>query len=419
MSVISLEYFSYKTNTKVVLRRDHKFNNPSIVFCIRYTDIIDRTNYQKYGIHQKGSYNSAEYMSDQSKLQINDIFDLTPKPDNVITGCRMRENEYTLQSKNNCYSLFNVTKYLEGGFICYQFRTKIVESKFRCDQAALSYRYMSQLYSVSLHPRFKLSNLIKLISFIPRDLNGSLPGLPYVSRTFYDTIVRYGHDAPNTARTFWIAISGDLYIVSRLQSPYDTHCVKNKEEAQFYCNRRCNIAAFRRHGLFPTTEWTTSPLPMKHLNLETLKNESLLRDVKARNDECMINCYKHLCYDWYSVTTTKTIPFKEEGLTISSNCSKRPAVMIQYFPRITFMELAMYASSSLGIWFGVSFFAINPFKGNQKHLRKTRRQGIDLRCLRQRKCDSTISLQILVQDLQLLVHDLDRRMRQIENRGIH
>ena len=75
----------------------------------------------------------------------------------------------------------------------------------------------------------------------------------------------------------------------------------------------------------------------------------------------------------------------------------------------------MYISSSLGIWFGVSFLAINPFTGNKKQCRKTTRERIDFRFLRQRKRDSTISLQILVQDLRILVKDLDRRMRQVEN----
>ena len=85
-----------------MLHRDYKFNNPPIVFCTRYTDIVERTNYQKYGIHEKCNYNPAEYGSDQSKLKINDIFDLTPKPENVIVECPIRENDYTIETKENC-----------------------------------------------------------------------------------------------------------------------------------------------------------------------------------------------------------------------------------------------------------------------------------------------------------------------------
>ena len=359
-----------------MLKLHNELNNPSIVFCSRYTDIIDRKNYKKYGIHEKGSYNSTEYLSDQLKLKINDIFDLTPKAENVMVGCRMRENDYTLQTKDNCYSHFKVTKYLEGEFICYQFRTKTLDSKFRCDRAALSYRYNHQLYSVSLHPHFELSNSIKLISFIPSEVNDSLSGLPHVSRRFCDFILRYGHDAPETSRMYWIAISSDFYFISRLQSPFDTHCVKNNEEAEFYCNSKCNMATFTNYGFFPPNEMTTYPLPVKHLNVETLKNESLLQGIKEKNDKCMIKCNNSLCDDWYSVTTTKTAPSKEDGLSFSSICSNRPAVIVQYLPRITFMELLMYASSSLGIWFGVSFFAINPFKGSQKHfLTKLKQKG--------------------------------------------
>ena len=415
ISVIAVEYFTYKTNTKIVLQFVYKLNNPSIVFCSRYTDIIDRDNYQKYGIFKKGSYNSTEFLRDQSKLQINNIFDLTPKPENVMTGCRMRENDYTLQSKDNCYSIFNVTKYLESEFICYQFRTKIIDSKFRCDQAAFSYRFMNQLYRISLHSRFQLSNYIKLISFIPRDVNDSVLILPYLSRGFYNTIVRYGHDAPETSRIYWIAVSGNSYFVLRLQSPYDTHCVKNRKEADFYCNSRCNIAAFRRHGVFPTNEMITTPLPMKHLNDETLKNETLLRDIKARNDKCRMNCSKQQCDVWYSVTTTNTSPFKAHGLTITSTCSKKPAVIIQYFPRITFIEFVMYASSSLGIWFGVSFLAINPFQSSQKQVLKIiqlKPQNNVLRFLRHEIRGSS-------KNLEMVVQDLNKRVKQLEDNQLH
>ena len=413
ISEISVQYFSYKTNTKVILHLDYNFNNPSIVFCSRYTDIIDRTNYQKYGIHEKCNYNSAEYLSDQSKLNITDIFDLTPKPENVMTGCRMRENAYTTQTKENCYSLFNVTKYLEGEFICYQFRTKILDSKFKCDQATLSYIWINQLYSLSLHPRFLLSNAIKLITYIPRELNNSFSGLPYVSRRFYDFMVRFGYDAPETSRIHFIYISGDVHVMKRLQTPYDTHCVENQEQSELYCKTKCNIGSFKKHNLFPPNEMTTDPLPMKHLNIISLRNESLLRDAKERNDKCMMKCNSPLCDEWFSVATTKHFASKQNGLiTISSTCSNRPAVIIQYLPRITFMELAMYASTSLGIWFGVSFLAINPFKDNQKQYLKTTRNEVSLNFFRQERHDTVISLHTFVKDL-------DRRMKQIENRRLN
>ena len=409
ISEICVEYFSYKTNTKVVLLLDDKFNNPSIIFCTRYTDIIDRTNYEKYGIHEKSSYNTTEYLSDQSKLKINDVFDLTPKPEDAMVGCQIHENDYTKEAKDYCYSLFNVTKYLEGTFICYQFRTKMWDMKFKCDHTVLSYDSFNQLYRISLHLRFLLSNGIKLISWIPNELNCLFSSLPYVSRKYHDFSVRFGYDAPDTSKINYIFISGDFHIISRLQSPYDTHCVENQEQSDFYCKTKCNIASFKRHNLFPPNEMTSSSLPMKHFNVETVKNESLIRYVKESSDKCMMQCNSPLCEDWFSVTTTKSYPSKEDGfITISSTCSNRPAIVIQYLPRVTLMELAIYASSSLGIWFGVSIFAINPFKGNQKQCPKTTKQGIDLRFFRQTKCDSTIKFQTLVQDL-------DRRMGEIES----
>ena len=363
---ISLKYFEFRTTTKVALQLDTRLNNPSIIICTRFTDIIDRSNHLKYKINAKSRYNLDENFDDMSKLTIKEVFDLTPKPEDAMIGCQFRENDYSVDShpRDHCYSIFRVTKYLEGTFICYQFRTIVADSNFRCDLAPLSYRSFNDLYAIVLHPRFVNSNAIKLISYIPENSNSSHNDPPLISRRYFDWRLRYGRHGPNSSSMNYLQVSGDLHFITRLQKPYETQCVERIDEAHPSCRRKCNIESFRKHNLFPPNEFTTEPLLLKTLNSETLTNKSLLEDVKNQNEKCTTECTRNLCDDSYSVSSVVSNFLKlNETLSIVSACSSRPSVSIEYLPRVSLMDLILYCSSSLGIWFGFSVISINPFQG--------------------------------------------------------
>ena len=367
VSEISVEYFAYRTSTKVALQLENKFINPAIIFCPKYTDIIDRSNHEKYGIHSKARYITSEQLNDMSKLTIKDIFELTPDTNNTMIGCQFRNNEYNMDSYNRdqCYSMFQVTKYQEGAFICYQFRTRIPDNQFSCEQAALSFHSLNELYSIQLHPRFFLSNRIKGISFIPDVGNSSFFNMPIISRRFYSTFVRFGSSSPDTSIINYISLSGDVYSITRLKKPYDTACVRNNEETEYACRRNCNIASFKKHNIFPPNELTTEPLPLKHSKtIVTSLNTTLVREIKMRNQKCMKSCNERsMCEDWYTVTIANLSPSRLlNTISISCTCSNRPAVFIEYLAKVILMDFIMYVSSAFGIWFGISILSINPFK---------------------------------------------------------
>ena len=397
---ISLQYFAFKTSTKITFERDNKFIDPSIIFCTRYTDIIDRTNYQKYGIQPRRTYNFNETYFDMKKLTMKDIFDLTPDPNEVIMGCEYRENDYGVKTltRSQCYSKFHVVKYYEGTFICYLFRTKIEDSKFRYEETALSYDSFNELYMLNLHPRFLSSNAIKVISFIPGGGNASVFNIPFISRRYYVFQLRYGHDPPETSKMNYLQVSGDIYSIKRLKKPHDTNCVENSEEAESPCRRRCNIASFKKHGLYPPNEFITEPRNIKPFNIFTLENATILRDVKTSNDNCMRKCSKNACKTWYSVSNLQTLPLLYNNtLSVVSLCSNRPNVVIIHFPRISFMDLILYSSSSLGLWFGFSVLSMNPFKSN-RYRRLCKQKRTTRSCNKNDLRDVCVRTQATVQD---------------------
>ena len=413
---ISIAYFAFKTSTKIVFELDNKFINPSITLCVRYPAILDRSNYRKYGIYPRYRYNKTEMSSDMSKLTIQDIFYLTPDANEVILSCEYRENYHQLSltpyNRDECYSLFHVTKYQEGGFICYQLRTKTADNKFHCSQAALSHNADKEFYFVVLHRRFLASNAIKLISFVPDGKNSSVLSMPDISRSFYDFKLRYATDPPETSKQNTFRISGDMYSITSLPKPYDTNCLKQEEiEGSSFCHRKCNIAAFKKHGYFPSNEYTISPLPMKHLNQKALLNKTLVRDIKSKSEACLKKCSRRSCNYWYSVTAAETFTtLRNNTIALGSTCSNRPAVVIIFLPRIILMEFLMYVSSSLGIWFGTSILSINPFNSRRKCVTKRKvRQGNFVHSIASEVRDRR------VQGLQIIVCDFNKRIRHMEH----
>ena len=413
MTEISLEYFNFQTTTKVTFQIDAKFNDPANVFCTRYTDIIDRRNHKKYGIFNESKSNIVDILKDTSKLKISDIFELTPHATDAMIGCYLREHDYDLvaYSLDECYSLFEVTKYQEGGFICYQFQTKIVDSKFNCDQIAFAYASLNDMYIILLHSRFKLSNVVKTISFVPSRHKNPIFNLPTTSRRFYSMVARYAGNLSQSSKSNYLRISGDMYSITRLEKPYDTNCVKNEVISDFACYRRCNIAIYKKHGLFPSNEFTTRALPMKHMNPEAISNKTVLQDIKVKSDTCREKCNQKSCHESYSMTSTTAYPYlKNNSVSIASSCSQRPVTVIQFLPRITFMEFILYISSSLGIWFGISIFSINPFKKSRLKVISITKQT------RNENAEYNECRELTVSELRVLYNELNRRVNQIENR---
>ena len=364
---ISIDYFSYKTTSKVFLYTDKKHSNPSIILCTRYTDILNRSRHHEYGIHPFRSDRKSMWGDDMSKLTIKDIFDLTPDPKEVIHGCQYRHHDHDLTTYNvsSCYNLFRIQKYHEGRFICYQFRTTKQKDDFDCGAIARSFYSPRELYSITLKPLFLQSNLIQLITFIPY---ADPKDLPIVSRRFYTFKMRWtGNDNEyNSSKANYFLISGDTYSMWRQRKPYDTQCTDidaNVTGDIVFFQAECNIKAFKHYNLLPHNEINLNPSPLKHMSFEMMKNLSLIEDIKERKDNCSKKCTVIPCREWYSVTVTQSEPKLMNGsMTIASYCSNRPITSLHFIPRINLAEYLVFLGSCLGIWFGFSFLSFNPFE---------------------------------------------------------
>ena len=386
---ISIDYFSYQTTSKVFLYTDKKHSNPSIILCTRYTDILNRSRHHEYGIHPFRSDRKSIWGDDMSKLTVKDIFDLTPDPKEVIHGCQYRHHDHDLTTYNNissCYNLFRIQKYHEGRFICYQFRTTKQKDNFDCGAIARSFYSPRELYSITLKPLFLQSNFIQLITFIP---HADPKDLPLVSRRYYSLQIRWiGNNNYNNSKANYFLISGDTYSLWKQPKPYDTQCTDvdaNMTGTILFCQSKCNIEAFKHHNLLPPNEINLHPSLFKHMSFTTMKNLTLIEDIKERKDNCSKKCTVIPCREWYSVTVSQSMPlFLNDSMTISSYCSNRPIISLHFIPRINLEAYLVFLGSCLGTWSGFSFLSLNPFERKISFRTPVKRCNIGKRRLQQK-----------------------------------
>ena len=358
---ISIEYFAYKTNTKTFVSLNSRFENPSIVLCIRYMDIFDRSRHPR--LRQRFSNESEEeYEDDMKKLTVSDIFAMTPHPSQVMNSCDFREDDHGAAEHNasECEKLFHVNKYEVGRYVCYQFLTKVRDSQFDCNNFSFSLTYANVMYAVTLNHSFSNANFIRVMSFVPSHYEEdhlSEKIIPASSRRFYGFLLRYPRGLKEKSTKRYIAVSGDMIKINRMESPYDTKCTKNKKLSREACVRNCNFKIFYEYNMTPPNEFIfDDKLNIRGFSMRDYENRTLVRQIERKVLFCSEKCTRDLCSELISVTRVDTRPYLYENgsFTVASFCSKSPSVFITFEPTINFYEFVIYLSSCCGIWFGIS-----------------------------------------------------------------
>ena len=380
---ISIEYFTYKTNTKTFVSLNSRFENPSIVLCIRYMDIVDRSQHPR--LEKIFSYkNEEEYEDDMKKLTVSDIFSMTPHPSQVINSCGFREDDHgtTEYNASECKKLFHINKYEIGRYICYQFLTKVRDSQFDCNNFSFSLIFANVMYAVTLNHSFSNANYIRAMSFVPSHYEEdhlSERIIPASSRRFYGFVLRYPRGLKEESTKRYIAISGDMIKIKRMKPPYDTECTTDKRLSREACLRDCNLKTFYGYNMTPPNEFIfDDELNMKGFSLRDHENRTLVREIERKITFCSENCTRDLCSELISVTRVDTRPYLYENgsFTVASFCSKSPTVFITFEPTINFYAFVIYLSSCCGIWFGISVRSLtfSPLSISSQHFRSRHSQ---------------------------------------------
>ena len=126
-------YLEFRTIAEITISVPSDIEPPDLSVCFRYADIIDVTQLNAaHNVTLKSD--RRNYINPiQSLVTIKDIFMYTPGEDNVFRKCSSRPpHDYNLNEYNgsDCYTSFNVSKFVMQEFVCYRFSLLATGNEF-------------------------------------------------------------------------------------------------------------------------------------------------------------------------------------------------------------------------------------------------------------------------------------------------
>lgn len=359
-------YFKYEIHTSTIMTIPTEISTPSLSLCHLYVFILNRTEYQKYGLRKTVE---EDVFSDGHRfLTIEQLFNLTSKGDDTISGCGQRQGRsWNFGGTKSCTNDITVSKYYMQEFICYMYSFPGL-ARISIGDAAQAVKFVNTVYVVTLKD-VPTSHVFYTFAHPP----GSMP---YLSRNFGKQVDRKtsstGVTEPNK-----IFLTFRETTIHRLPPPYATSCTKDKMKDKVMCNRNCLIAAMETIDRFPDTEITTEPVNLRHAGALEFENatSSFRDDVTKKYQQCESHCRgisRDLCDTTFMTSNidlhTDTVWMKDK-LEVRLLVPDSPSIEINYKASMSILDYIVYMCSSFGMWFGLSFASLNP-NGLYVHVNK-------------------------------------------------
>jgi hypothetical protein len=354
---MSALYFKYLTTTQVNFVLNKYIVHHSLVLCVRYTDILDRKRLaQETGIIIKYVKDVSDAVNVQSKLTVKQMFEYTPKADEIISGCFLRPSDWTFLTVSNssCSTYFTVTRYMTQEFMCYTFEP-IRSKKLKTDAATLSHFKQFTVYDVALAEIFRKADHVIPITFVGR--------YPYVSRSFTDALILVKDNM--TPEYNLINISPNDYSIRLLEKPYVDACINKRPDLYHECRRECLMSLFEDHEKIPVTEFLPEDMQsvlnydLPPITTFDLEDPEVEENVRWMYKECHDKCYFNPCLMLYTKTTIRTLVFKDFPLILASMTPTEADVKSESQATMSFVEYFSFICGCFGTWFGVSFFSLH------------------------------------------------------------
>lgn len=354
---VSRLYFRYSTQTEVGVFVADELEPPSLSVCFRYIDILNRTRLsQELKIHVKSPIRVTEdihYI--QSLLRIKDIFEFSPRLEDIYESCIIRfPNEYQVHklTKDKCRENFKMHRYYHREFICYRFEPKNFNQRLQIKYYSYAPEYFNLVFSIHFDSRIFSDS--EYFSAYVHEPNTSFLLDSGQSKMFLRIYKRM-----NRARET-ISVSYSSVRTERMPPPYDTRCINpnfinsasqmSKLFIEFDCINNFTLRELDR-VMFALHTYKSN-LTAKVLTVPDLTNPYIgnklrryTRMCKVKNDPCIT-----------SFTFSKVSLYPSEVLSSELLVPSDPIINIRHVPRMIAVEFLVYLSSSFGTWFGISIF---------------------------------------------------------------
>ena len=385
MSHILSVYMQYHTGSAVELRTIRSLNPPDLSVCIRYVEILKKGGLTKE--QDQLPDKRAVIRAIQANVTIKRIFQDTPPAEDILSGCLYKKPNsyvnYVYQEPGPCFEMFSVSRFYTQEYLCYRFHMKVNESvdgvtgKYHYDTISESLYYPGLLYGFLLNNHtLGRANSIKPVVHDRKHLPfEDLAYAPYFSRQVNNSVV-YNE----------ISVFYRKTVIVKLPPPHETACDEyllfNRSQKRCIdtCLKGVTVTRFDKVP-FSAIE-ADQTLDLKHISGLDIQSESFGRELDHLENECEGVCWRKQCVQKvHSTTVLKEGTGEFKFFVIRLYVPMEPLLLLTFIPASSLEELLVYISTSLSVWLGFSFLAVDPVHLWRQVVRKQRvSRGIQCHC---------------------------------------
>lgn len=391
---IGERYFKYLSRSNIAVWVTESTTAPLLSTCWDIGYILDTEkaiNMSKNDI----TGNLMEYYRRIDIMTATDMFSTTPDVDKVFNetrGCSIRipkdfAAEYPYPNGSKCRNIFNITKYIQRGLMCYKFNASIIDksSELTTYEYALSPQAPGLIYKIFLN-----NTIFGDVKYSAAILHSHKTSRLHDS--VFSAVNFYERDMELAMSYLTMDITFSEFVIKRLPYPYDTNCVtidgyKTSDDKILERLRNDTIKYMgRAHSMSAITDLS---LDVPALSAGSFRNKSILKqfmeiynNMSGWSYDCLINYYVTSVY-----TSNGNI------VTISVFMPQDPKTIIHHKPQEDLIDFLMYITSSFGIWLGVSVLSIFELVRNiisKKFPSKRKTTRVDTRIFREHSIHSLL-----------------------------
>lgn len=413
-------YLKYQCKSLIHMEFPLSISMPSLSVCFRASEIYNRTLIEesKNIEYPKASPNWTSFYRILEKFSVKDIFDYTPKTDEVLSkgssACFIRFPgkfkifKYPFPRDDECYPWFNITKYLQREYMCYKFNVNhnsTDDGMSSIEQNNLGPNLPGLIYGIYFNKK-----VFGGVSFLTAFVHGKDTSTLFDSifnPSIYHDVIRdeNGTIEPATYADLMITYQGVR--IHRLKAPHDTMCVdyhpfKSRLEKILTDVRRESMKVIK---LVPTLGQLTERYDLPLLTSHHVGNDSIVDELSS-----IINKYQTdhpECDIQYYMSHIKS--GRGRYVRVVLNWPQNINLSIEYQHEESVLDLIIYTSSCLGLWFGLSVIDVL-INAKNFVLRKKTKQTTSSQ---HKKCDKKIKL--LKQQLRINQEILIRKVEKMFN----
>lgn len=358
---ISERYFKFTTRSEVHMLSPYAITVPMVSVCWLLKDVIDFDQYPTlFEPNFKDTKDMNKYYEQLDKLTVQQVFDASPSNISTLTrdgGCSIRLADkfvanYPYPSAEECYQMFQIKRYIQRYFMCYQFRPTVIGKNEVLDiaQYSLSPQAPGVIYQLVLNKSI-FGDVSRYTASAQHDKNSILHDLGWSLMKFYD------RDKTSNKSYMNIEIMYNEFQVRRMRWPYDTNCMSCKPynscpDANAEKLRNDVTSEMNKVLTFSPIFDETLQFPL--LTAKHLRNDSFRANFMKLLEKC--NVADTTCNLDYYVTKVSTSYGSD--LTVTLYWPQDSQVSMKFLPTYDPIDFILYICSSFGIWLGVSVLSI-------------------------------------------------------------